>query len=293
MPSPEMQVFDTPAGMRSWSLGRRAAGSRIVLVPTMGALHEGHLALIHEAHRRGDAVVVSIFVNPLQFNRSDDFDAYPRPIEADLAACSAAGVHAVYAPRASTMYPPHFQTHIEPGALAEPLEGSGRPGHFRGVVTVVNKLFGAVQPQIAVFGQKDFQQLAVVRQMVSDLDMGIEIIGLPTVREPDGLAMSSRNRRLTTTQRAAATCIARALQVAADMFERGERSAPAIAAGAAGCVQAEPEARLEYLQLVDSDTLQPLEHLEYVEREPLVVVAVWFGDVRLIDNRLLTGTRSA
>jgi len=210
-------VFDAPGAMSAWSGRQRVAGQRVALVPTMGALHDGHLALIDEARSHADLVVVSIFVNPLQFNRSDDFDAYPRPIDDDLALCAAHGVDAVYAPRATAMYPAGFETHVSPGSLAEVLEGAQRPGHFRGVTTVVAKLFGAVRPHVAVFGQKDFQQLAIIRRMTTDLDMGIEIVGMATVREADGLAMSSRNRRLSPAQRDAAVCNQRSADLAATL----------------------------------------------------------------------------
>src|SRR4051794_36621208 len=211
-----------PGEMSAWSRARRSKGRSIVCVPTMGALHAGHTALIEEAARQGDVVVVTIFVNPLQFDVRDDFDKYPRPIDHDLDACRVAGVDAVYAPTASAMYPEGFQTHVEPGALAESLEGSSRPGHFRGVTTVVAKLFGAVQPDAAIFGQKDFQQLVVIRQMVADLDMGVTIVDVPTVREPDGLAISSRNQRLSDDDRRAATCVVEALRVVEAAVSTGE-----------------------------------------------------------------------
>jgi pantoate--beta-alanine ligase len=277
-------VHITPATMRSWSRQQRAGGRRVGLVPTMGALHQGHIALIDEAHRLADAVVVSIFVNPLQFNRTDDFDTYPRPIESDLAMCAAGGVDAVYAPTAATMYPPGFQTHVEPGTLADPLEGAGRPGHFRGVTTVVSKLFGAVQPDVAVFGQKDAQQLAVIRRMVADLDMGIEIAALPTVREPDGLALSSRNRRLGPEARGAATCIVHGLRAADAAWRHGQRDSSSLQAIALGPIEAEPMARIEYVDVVDPDTLIAREG---DDRPALIVAAVWFDDVRLIDNWVL------
>jgi pantoate--beta-alanine ligase len=199
-----MEVLDTPAAMREWSRARHRDGRRVGFVPTMGALHAGHLSLVDIAARHADDVVVSIFVNPLQFDRPSDFDAYPRPIDEDVERCREAGVAAVYAPTARTMYPEGFETHVEPGGLAAVMEGAARPGHFRGVTTVVTKLFGAVRPDVAVFGEKDFQQLAIIRRMTTDLDLGVEIIGAPIVREPDGLAMSSRNVRLDPAQRAAA-----------------------------------------------------------------------------------------
>lgn len=274
----------TPDAMRRWSDTTRAAGGRLVLVPTMGALHEGHLRLVEVAHRHGDHIVASLFVNPLQFDRAEDLEAYPRSFDADLAMLAAAGVTTVYCPTPATMYPPGFQTHVVPGALAEPMEGAVRPGHFRGVTTVVAKLFHAVRPDVAVFGQKDYQQLVIIRRMVSDLDMGIDLVAVPTVREPDGLALSSRNRRLSPEDRAAARCVPGALEAAAAALAAGERRGGAIEAAAARVVDAEPRARLEYAQLADADTL---ERLDVLDRPAVMALAVWFGAVRLIDNRVM------
>jgi pantoate--beta-alanine ligase len=285
-----MLICRDPGSMHAWSRTQHAQGLRIGCVPTMGALHAGHLALIGEAHRISDAVAVSIFVNPLQFNRSDDFDKYPRPIDDDVESCRAAGVDAVYAPTASIMYPPNFQTHVEPGALADPLEGSGRPGHFRGVTTVVAKLFGAIQPDVAIFGRKDFQQLAVIRRMVADLDMDVEIVELATVREPDGLAISSRNQRLTADDRRAAVCLVEALRLVSDAFDAGERDVVHLIGLANQRVAAEPRARLEYLDVVDPLTL---DQIAVVNEPAVVVAAAWFGEVRLIDNLPLTGGASS
>ncbi len=278
------ELIDTPEAMRAWSEAHRLAGRRVGFVPTMGALHDGHLALVHEARRHADVVVVSVFVNPLQFDVRADFDRYPRPIDDDLAACREAGVEAVYAPTAGAMYPPGFQTHVEPGALADRLEGAHRPGHFRGVTTVVTKLFAAVRPHVAVFGQKDAQQLAIVRRMALDLDLGIDVVGLPTVREPDGLAMSSRNRRLDPDQRAAAVCISRALRAAQRLLHEGETDAGRLLHEVASVVAAEPLARLEHVALVHPHTLDPVGR---VDGEVLLLTAVWFGEIRLIDNLLL------
>lgn len=277
-------LIDTPEAMRAWSEGHRLAGRRVGFVPTMGALHEGHLALVDEARRHADVVVVSIFVNPLQFNVAADFEKYPRPIDDDLARCAAAGVDAVYAPTAAAMYPAGFQTHVEPGALADRLEGEHRPGHFRGVTTVVTKLFGAVRPHVAVFGQKDAQQLAIIRRMTRDLDLGVEIVGMPTVRETDGLAMSSRNRRLDPAQRAAAVCVSQALRAGERSLHHGVTDTGRLAEVIEGVVAAEPLAGLEHVAIVDPDDLDPLDR---VEGTALVLIAVWFGDVRLIDNLLI------
>jgi pantoate--beta-alanine ligase len=279
-----MEVLTTPESMRAWSTARRAAGDTIAVVPTMGALHGGHVELIRAAARRADRVVVTIFVNPLQFNQSADFDSYPRPIEDDLATSERLGVHAVYAPTGSAMYPPLFQTHVEPGELAERLEGPKRPGHFRGVATVVTKLFGATQPDIAVFGQKDYQQLAIIRRMAADLDLGIEVVGVATVREDDGLARSSRNVRLTPADRAAAAVISRSLRHAHEFFESGRRDATELRQLVVDSIDAEPRARLEYVEVVDAVTLAPV---AAIDSTAVIVTAAWFGDVRLIDNQIL------
>ena len=277
-------VIDQPAALAAWSERQRLAGKRVALVPTMGSLHDGHVALITEAKAHADVVIVSIFVNPLQFNRRDDFDAYPRPLDDDLEKCGHHAVDAVYAPLASAMYPEGFQTFVEPGALADVLDGPLRPGHFRGVTTVVAKLFGAARPHTAVFGQKDYQQLAIIRRMVADLDMAIEIVGVPTVREPDGLALSSRNRRLSPAERSAAVCVPRALAAIADAAAAGERGSGRLQAIGRAVIDAQPLARLEQLEIVDPYTLGPT---TAIDANGLAVIAVWFGEVRLIDNRLL------
>jgi pantoate--beta-alanine ligase len=274
-------IFDAPAAMHTWSRRQHAQGKTVGCVPTMGALHAGHLALIEGARSRADIVIVSIFVNPIQFDRRDDFDVYPRPIAADLDTCRAAGIDAVYAPTAGAMYPANFETYVEPGDLASRFEGASRTGHFRGVTTVVAKLFGAMQPDVAVFGQKDYQQLAIIRRMVADLDMGVEIVGLPTVRDDDGLAVSSRNVRLDAGQRAAAVCVNQALRAAASAYASGERSAAALERTATERILAEPLARLEYVCVADADTLEPLAE---VQTAAVILAAAWFGDVRLIDN---------
>ena len=282
--SSAMDVLVEPAAMRAWAFARRAAGQRVGIVPTMGALHAGHRALIAEARQRVDVVIVSIFVNPLQFDRAADFERYPRSIDDDLATCRAAGVDAVYVPTAAAMYPPQFDTRVVPGELANGLEGPRRPGHFEGVTTVVAKLFGATIPDVAVFGQKDYQQLAIVRRMVADLDMGIDVIGVPTIREHDGLARSSRNSRLSVADRAAAVVIPDALSAAVEVYDRGERDAGVLRAAATKHLAGEPRADTEYVEIVDAGSLEPL---DTIEAPAVILMAVWFGDVRLIDNRLL------
>lgn len=276
-----MKVFTTPAEFRSWSRAVRAEGRRVGLVPTMGALHEGHLALVDCAREHADEVAVTIFVNPLQFNRADDFTAYPRPIDDDLRLCAANGVAAVYAPTAAVMYPDGFQTHVEPGELASVLEGAQRPGHFRGVATVVSKLFNAAEADVAVFGQKDFQQLAVIRRMVADLDMGVRIIGMPTVREADGLAMSSRNQRLGPADRARAPRLHQALQAVARTAFQG--SVDRARQAGLEVLAADPEIRLDHLGIAHPDTLAPLEAWDGLDRA-VALIAAEVGPVRLIDN---------
>lgn len=284
----KLHVHSGPDDLGKVTRALRAVGNKIAFVPTMGALHEGHRQLMRTARRLPNTVLtVSIFVNPLQFDRSADFDAYPRPIDGDVEQCRAVGVDAVYAPTARTMYPAGFETHVEPGSLADVMEGAARPGHFRGVTTVVSKLFGAVRPDVAVFGEKDFQQLAVIRRMTCDLDLGIDIVGAPIVREADGLAMSSRNVRLDPVQRAAATCVPRALAAAADAVAAGADVTAAVAA-ARQVVAAEPRARLEYVEVFDPLSLCPVTDLAFVAGRPRIAIAVFFGDVRLIDNRSLT-----
>lgn len=282
-----MEIFTTPAAMQAWSSRQRAAGHRIGFVPTMGALHDGHRALIDDAALRADLVVVSIFVNPLQFNEAADFDGYPRPIDDDVAACAQAGVAAVFAPTAAAMYPPGFQTRVVPGPLGDVMEGPNRPGHFEGVVTVVAKLFGAVRPDVAVFGQKDYQQLRIITQMAADLDLSIDVVGHPIVRDPDGLAKSSRNVRLSPSQRAAAVVVPQALDAAIAAAVTTDSSYDVVRA-ATVVIEAEPLASLEYVTVFDATDLTEITDLGAVERSPgavRIAAAVWFGDVRLIDNR--------
>jgi pantoate--beta-alanine ligase len=285
MTTPE--IIHSPHAMREWSLRRCRAGQKIAAVPTMGALHAGHEVLIEEGKRQGDVVVVTIFVNPLQFDRSEDFDSYPRPESEDIEICARLGVDAIYFPTAAEMYPAGFDTRVEPGTLAESYEGAHRPGHFAGVATVVTKLLLAVRPDVAIFGEKDAQQLAVINQMVTDLDLGVEICAVPTVREPDGLALSSRNRRLSTAAREAAVCVPEALRVAEDGLTQGDRPWSQIQADAQAVIDSEPLATLEYLDLVDPQTFRPLADHEAID-EGLLVIAAWVDGVRLIDNRRIS-----
>ena len=274
-----MQLATTVAEMRQ----RRAAMKGSVgLVPTMGYLHEGHLSLVRHARAENDHVVASIFVNPTQFGPQEDYQRYPRDPERDLRLLEAEGTDVVFMPSAEEMYPAGFDTWVEVGpSLTERLEGAARPGHFRGVTTVVAKLFEIVQPQRAYFGQKDAQQLAVMRRMAADLNMGVEVVGLPTVREADGLAMSSRNAYLSREERRAAIVLWRSLCRAEELFDGGERRAEAIRQAMHAVLAEEPLAQVEYVSVADTETL---EELERIAGPALVSLAVRIGRTRLIDN---------
>jgi pantoate--beta-alanine ligase len=270
--------------MTAWSESRRAAGRRIALVPTMGFLHEGHLSLIRWAGEQADDVVVSIFVNPTQFGPSEDFEAYPRDMERDLALCAGAGADVVFAPGVEDMYPAGFQTVISVTELSRPLCGATRPGHFDGVATVVTKLFTIVRPHLGVFGEKDYQQLQVIKRFAADLNLGVEVVGRPTVREADGLAMSSRNKYLTPEQRPAALTLSRALALAEDLVARGERESGSILAELRGMIEAVPGTEIDYLELRHPETLAPAGR---VDGRTLLALAVKVGKARLIDNRVI------
>lgn len=254
---------------------------RVGLVPTMGYLHEGHLSLARRAREECDRVVASIFVNPTQFGPTEDLSKYPRNLKGDLTLLESAGVDLVWTPDNETVYPPGFSTWVEVEGLTRPLEGAARPGHFRGVTTVVAKLFNAVQPQVAYFGQKDAQQAAVIRKMALDLNFPIEIAVCPTVREADGLAMSSRNSYLSAEERQAATVLFRALTAAKSAYERGERDAEALRKRMAETIASEPRAQMQYVSCADYDTL---EELATVTGKALLSMAVFMGKTRLIDN---------
>lgn len=263
----------------------RAAPRPLGLAPTMGALHAGHLSLVDRARADNRTAAVSIFVNPAQFGPGEDFEQYPRDLEADLRLLRERGVDAVYAPAAAEVYPPGFATWVEVGPLAERVEGAHRPGHFRGVATVVLKLFNTARPDRAYFGQKDGQQVAVVRKFARDLDTGVELVVMPTVREPDGLAMSSRNIRLHPEEREAAAVVYRALCAGYARWQAGERRAAVIRNAAQQTLQSEPRLNgIDYLSLANADTL---EELEAVSGRAMLSTAVHLGSVRLIDNVLL------
>lgn len=262
----------------------RRAGRAIGLVPTMGALHAGHISLADAARRAGDYVVATIFVNPTQFGPNEDFQRYPRPLDADLAALRAAQVDLVFTPDTSEVYGPRHATFVEVGGVSGPLEGRCRPGHFRGVATIVLKLFNMSFPDRAYFGQKDYQQTLVVRRMVADLDLPIEICVCPTVREADGLAMSSRNVYLGADERRQATMLYRGLRRACELVAGGERDAAPLRAAMEACFREAAGMKLEYLEIVDPESLSPV---AVVDRPALAVVAAHAGGTRLIDNEFL------
>ena len=275
-----MQTIHDRAALTAILNSFRAAGENVALVPTMGALHDGHLALVADAKMRAARVVVSIFVNPKQFGPNEDFDAYPRRAEVDSAKLIAAGVDVLWMPPVDEMYPAGFATNIRVEGLPDRLCGAARPGHFDGVATVVAKLFNQVRPDIAIFGEKDWQQLAIIRRMTADLDLGVEVVGFPTQREEDGLALSSRNAYLTADERAAAVALPRALKQAARAVEGGEEISAALAAVAPALLKA-GFSSVDYVELVAADTLIPLEKLD---RPGRLLAAARIGKARLIDN---------
>jgi len=250
-------------------------------VPTMGYLHEGHLALVRQARAENPSVVVSIFVNPTQFGPNEDFSQYPRHPQRDLALLGKEGVDIVFMPPADEMYPPQFSSWVEVGKLAEWLEGASRPGHFRGVATVVARLFDIVQPDKAYFGQKDAQQLIVIKQMVADLNLSVEVVAVPTVREPDGLAMSSRNTYLNPEERKQAVVLYQALTLAQKLYSEGEKDAVTIRRQMTDLIQKQPLADIDYISIADAETLGELDR---VKPPALVSMAVRIGKTRLIDN---------
>ena len=280
----EMRIITTIAEMQQTALTARRKGERIAFVPTMGYLHEGHASLMREGRQRGDVLVASIFVNPAQFGVGEDFESYPRDLERDSAIAAAAGVDLIFAPSAREMYPAGYQTWVDVERITLPLCGASRPGHFRGVTTVVTKLFNAVQPDVALFGKKDFQQLAVIRRMTADLNLPVEIVGMPIVREADGLAMSSRNAYLSGEERQSALCLSQAISGVRDRYRQGTDSVADLRAGVLATIGAEPRAAVEYVEFRDGETL---EEIPTAGDETLLALAVRIGKTRLIDNCLL------
>ncbi len=280
------RLVQSVAEMRRAAAVAHALSRRVALVPTMGALHAGHVRLLEEARKAADVVVLSIFVNPTQFGPSEDLARYPRTLAADLDKARAAGVDVVFHPDGNAMYPEGYQTYVQVRALEKGLCGDRRPGHFIGVATVVLKLFHIVQPQVAFFGEKDWQQLQVIRRMVHDLDVPVMVVGVPIVREPDGLAMSSRNAYLSPDERALALSLSRALFAARARFQAGERDAAALVGAARAIVDDAKGVRLDYLELRHAETLEPLDGR--VAGPAVLAVAAFVGATRLIDNFTLT-----
>ncbi len=280
-----MEIINRKQRMASIARKLRRESKTVGFVPTMGALHEGHLTLVKEARQMSDILIVSIFVNPAQFGPTEDFERYPRDLTSDAAMLAEYEVDYVFAPDVDEIYPPGFSTYVYVEGLTETLEGAARPGHFRGVATVVTILFNAVRPDLAFFGSKDAQQVGVVKRLVRDLGFETEIVVVPTVREESGLAMSSRNAYLSEEEREKASIIYHALREAKIAFKNGQRNAASIAQIVEDKIASEPMARIDYIAIVNNDDLEPIEKID--DNEVLVAVAVRFGKVRLIDNIIL------
>ncbi len=279
-----MEIITSVKDMQQRCLAARAAGRRIALVPTMGFLHEGHLSLLREGKRRGDLLVLSLFVNPTQFGQGEDLDSYPRNLERDAELARSVGVELLFAPTAGDMYPAGYASYVNVEGLTEVLCGESRPDHFRGVTTVVCKLFSIVQPQLALFGRKDFQQLAVIRRMTADLNLPVQIVGMPIVREADGLAMSSRNTYLSPDQRRQALALSDALRQARAAVADGEDSAANLLQMVRRRIDQEADAAIDYVQIRHAETLQKA---TVIDRDAVLLLAVRIGQTRLIDNSYL------
>ena len=279
-----MTIINDIQLMQERSRAARLKGERIAFVPTMGFLHAGHLSLLQEGRRRGDLLVLSIFVNPTQFGAGEDFASYPRDLAADAELARGAGVDVIFAPEASRMYPAGYATYVDVEGLTETLCGASRPGHFRGVTTVVTKLFNIVAPDVALFGCKDFQQLAVIRCMSADLNLPVEIVGMPIVREPDGLALSSRNVYLSPGQRQQALVLSQGIARARELAGSGVESVGEILAVLRALIEGQTEARIDYLQICHQQTLREQERLD---ADSVLLMAVFIGKTRLLDNALL------
>ncbi len=277
-----IKLIETVTEMRLAASLAHKLSQRIAFVPTLGALHRGHESLLREARRHGDLLVLSIFVNPTQFGPTEDLSRYPRPLEADLERARAAGVDLVFHPTSDEIYPAGYQTFVEVRELQKGLCGTSRPGHFAGVATVVLKLFHIVQPHVAFFGEKDYQQLQLIRRLVRDLELPVKIVGMPIIREPDGLALSSRNAYLAPDERQQALALSRALARTREQFSHGERDAHQLLATARAVIAESPSVRLDYLELVDAETLAPVETT--LTQSAVLAVAAFVGKTRLIDN---------
>jgi len=276
-----MIVIEKAKEMQRFADAQRQRGLRIAFVPTMGYLHRGHLRLMEEGKKHGDCLVTSIYVNPTQFGPKEDLAKYPRDFDMDYKLCQGVGVDVIYFPSNEEMYPQHYQTYVDLEGVTQNLCGLSRPGHFRGVATVCAKLFNLVKPHVAVFGKKDFQQLVVIKRMVEDLNMDLEIVGLDTVREPDGLAMSSRNTYLKSEERESALSLSRGLKMAQGMYAGGERDASVIIGAVSRFIAGHPHATIDYVKICDTSTMKDVARLD---GESVMALAVRVGAARLIDN---------
>lgn len=276
-----MQITNSIIHMQALAISPERGERSIAFVPTMGYLHEGHKSLLREGRKHGDVLALSIFVNPIQFGKNEDLNSYPRDMDRDLKIADECGVDIVFIPTVSEMYPEGFQTGVTVRDLALPLCGARRPGHFDGVATVVAKLFNIVRPDVALFGRKDYQQLAIIRQMTKDLNMPVEIIGMPIVREPDGLAMSSRNSYLSAAERQSALCLSQSIIKARELFNAGERSVAILLKESRALIERESSATIDYIEIRDGNTLA---EISSADEKALLAVAVKIGQTRLIDN---------
>jgi len=279
-----MNTIQSVRDMQQWACATREAGKKIAFVPTMGFLHEGHVALMREGKVRGDYLVVSIFVNPTQFGVGEDYEKYPRDLEGDTEKVSSAGGDIIFAPSAKEMYPSGYQTFVAVEKVTQNLCGASRPTHFQGVTTVVAKLFNIIKPHVAIFGEKDYQQLVTIRQMTRDLSFDIEIIGMSTIREEDGLAMSSRNKYLSSEERKQALCLFSALNQVEKLFQGGEKNSKKLIDRAAEIIRIQPAAAIDYVKVCHPETI---EDLEWIDDKALMALAVKIEKTRLIDNRVL------
>jgi pantoate--beta-alanine ligase len=282
-----MEQLTSPQEMQQWANDQRRAGRTVAFVPTMGYLHRGHLKLLEYGRALADRLVLSLFVNPLQFGPGEDFERYPRDAQRDRDLAQEAGVDILFSPTPDDLYPPHFQTYITVEKVTQGLCAASRPGHFRGVATVVAKLFNLVKPHWAIFGLKDYQQYVVIRQMARDLNLDLEVVGRPTIREKDGLALSSRNVYLSPPERKSALSLSAALKAAQEHCRRGERRAALLLAEVVRMISGQPGTRLDYARIVDAETL---EEIEIIKNRAVLLLAAWVGKTRLIDNAFLEGT---
>lgn len=276
-----IKIIQSLEQMRAYSESLRLRGQKIAFVPTMGYFHNGHLSLMSEGRRRGDCLIISIYVNPTQFGPGEDFERYPRDFERDRRLAEDVGVDIIFCPENSEMYPPNFQSFVNVERVTENLCGLSRPGHFKGVTTVCAKLFNIVKPHVTIFGKKDFQQLTVIKRMVQDLNMDLEVIGMPTVREHDGLAMSSRNVYLAERERDSALSLSRSLALAKEMYDKGERKTFTILERISAFIEGHPHTGIDYAKICNTTTL---EDIEYLEEESVLALAVRVSSTRLIDN---------